>query len=57
MAQAKDRDQYVRVWNSHVDELTTMYSALSVEDMNELAEIRGRLHELIVEAADREFKE
>ena len=55
--QSIDKHHYIESWTWHINELTKMYSALSVEDMNELGDIRGRLHELVVNAADREYPE
>lgn len=58
---AKNKEHYIKVWNSHISELAILSYSLDVKgDLAhcvELYEIRARLKELVLIAADLEFED
>lgn len=61
MSTAKNKEHYVTAWNNHISELAILSYSLDVKgDLAhcvELYEIRARLKELVLIAADLEFGE
>lgn len=61
MSTAKNREQYIKVWNNHISEFYEIAWVLDKHDddalYNEVQAIRMRLKELVNVAADLEFGE
>lgn len=61
MSTAKSKEQYIKVWNNHISELSNIHwvfaSADKRELCNELMEIRKRLKEMVLIAGDMEFED
>jgi len=61
MNTAKNRQQYIKVWNNHITEFSELGKVFWEKDddalYNEVQAIRRRLKELVDTAADLEFGE
>ncbi len=61
MATAKNKDEYAQAWNSHIDELSLLGSALIISDTDaknymKLKELQKQLKELVKIAADIDYE-
>jgi len=64
MSQAKDKDHYIKSWNAHIQTLSSLGMPLldtprrgSMGYYEELTLIQARLEELVLIAADEDFKD
>jgi len=59
MAQANNKDEYIRAWNAHINEFTRVQLEFTREsDVKEVSDIMNRLRELVKKCAEGlEFNE